>query len=176
MHKIRSWRAASIVVLGIFVSLVGAASLAEHTPGHDVLRGRGVKKTVVVTSTDDWTIFVDEWKNIRGAKTQITVPAGQRALLLMRFTAETVCYSGGPDFCSARILVDNREALPAAGRNFHIDSNYSGETFESQKGHAMDRSLEVGPGTYTVRVQGTAMEGLILTVDDWSLTVQSVRA
>jgi hypothetical protein len=165
---------AAVVAATAIVTAVATVAFANHASWHKVYRGRAPNKTVVVTGEQATQIGTNDWENITGARTEIRVPDGGRALLLMRFTAETVCYSGAPDFCAARIMVDDREARPASGRNFHIDSYYAGETFQSQKGHAFDRSIQVGPGTYTIRVQGTTMGNTILDVDDWSLTVERI--
>jgi hypothetical protein len=167
-------RLVGIVAATAVVTAVATIAFANHQPWHKVFRGKAPNKTVVVTGKEPTTIGTNDWQNIHGARTEIRVPDGGRALLLMRFTAETVCYFGGPESCAARIMVDDRQAKPASGRNFHIDSYYANETEESQKGHAFDRSIEVGPGTYTVRVQGTTMGNTILNVDDWSLTVERV--
>ena len=171
-----AFRIAGIVAATAIVTAVATIAFANHEPGHRVARGKAPNKTIVVTGEDPTEIGFPEWQTIDGAKTQIRVPNGQRALLLIRFTAETVCFFGGPDECAARVMVDARQARPASGRDFHIDSQYAGETDESQKGHAFDRSLEVGPGRYTIKVQGAAMGDNILRVDDWSMTVERVRA
>jgi hypothetical protein len=165
---------AGVVAATAIVTAVATIAFANHAPWHKVYRGKAPNKTVVVTGEQLTHIFTNDWENITGARAEIRVPRGGQALLLMRFTAETVCYSGAADFCAARIMVDDRQAHPASGRNFHIDSYYANETSESQKGHAFDRSLNVGPGNYTVRVQGTTMGNTVLDVDDWSLTVERV--
>jgi hypothetical protein len=175
MNKVtRPLRLVALMAATAIVTAVATVALANHEPWHKVFRGGGANKTIVVTGEQRTSIGTNDWQNIQGARAEISVPNGQRALLVMRFTAETVCFEGGPEACSARIMVDDRQARPASGRNFHIDSYYAGETSESTKGHAFDRSLRVGPGTYTVRVQGTTMGNTILDVDDWSLTIERV--
>lgn len=171
---VSSWRWPSAIAATVIVAAVATVALANHNPEHRVQKGKAPVKTVVVTGTEASTISLNQWKNIPGAKAKIKVPAGGRALIIARFTAETVCSSFAPDHCSARILIGGREGLPASGRDFHIDSNYGGETDESEKAHAMDRSLAVGPGKHIVKVQGAAMGGMVLRVDDWSLTVETI--
>jgi hypothetical protein len=168
-------RLAGVVAATAVVTAVATIAFANHAPWHKVFKGGAATRTVVVTGEEPTVFGDDNWANIQGAKTTIKVPNGERALLLVRFTGETVCYFGGPDFCSARVMIDDRQARPASGRDFHLDSNYGGETEESEKGHAFDRSLEVGPGTYTVKVQATAMDETVLRVDDWSMTVERIR-
>ena len=164
------------VALTVTVSAVGTFAFANHEPGHVIKKGKGPSKTVVVTDSQPFLIGSEDWTNLPGAKAKIKVPDGKRALLLARFTAETVCYAPpAPEECSARIMVDGKQALPASGKDFHIDSSYAGEDEESQKAHAFDRSLEVGAGTHVVKVQGAAMGSVILRLDDWSLTVERVN-
>jgi hypothetical protein len=169
-----AWSATGLVAATAIVTAIATVAFANHAPWHKVFKGRAPNKTVVVTGEQETEVIDDEWHGINGARTEIRIPNGERALILVRFTAETVCYFAGPDFCSVRVMVDGKQAKPASGRDFHIDSNYGGETEESEKAHALDRSLEVGPGRYTIKVQGTAMDSTILKVDDWSLTVERV--
>lgn len=171
---VSSWRWPSAIAATVIVAALATVAVANHNPGHKVLKGKAPLKTVVVTGTQDSFVDTNEWTNFPGAKAKIKVPDGGRALIVARFTAETVCSSFAPDHCSARILIGGREGLPASGRDFHIDSNYGSETDESEKAHAMDRSLEVGPGRHIVKVQGAAMGGMLLRIDDWSLTVETI--
>ena len=161
------------VLVAVAVISVGATySFANHNPGHKVQSGGKTTATVVATGEDVFTVQTNNWTTIPGATARVKVPDGGRALILARFTSEIVCHKPILDHCAMRIQVGQKSAHPASGRDFHIDSHYAGETYESEKGRAFDRSLEVGPGTYRVRVQGAAMGGVWLKVDDWSLTVK----
>jgi hypothetical protein len=165
-----------VAVMAATATVTAAATIAfaNHEPWHKVYTGGGPNKTIVVTGEQRTRFTTNDWENVNGARAEIRVADGQQALLVMRFTAETACFSGAVDFCSARIMVDDRQARPASGRNFHIDSYYANETSQSQKAHAFDRSLKVGPGVHVVKVQGTTMGNTILDIDDWSLTVERV--
>jgi hypothetical protein len=151
------------------------AAVANHAAWHKVMKGGRTSTVSVATGERPKLIQQLAWANIPGAKLKVTVPEGKHALLLMRFSAETTCYTNVLDYCSMRILVDDREGRPSAGRDFHIDSHYGDETEESQKGRAFARALEVGPGTHTVKVQGSTMNAQTLRVDDWHLTVEKVK-
>jgi ABC-type antimicrobial peptide transport system permease subunit len=168
-----------LATVGIVASVatvvaLATTSIANHAGGHHVENAKRATKVVALSGERAQTISTDEWVDIRGAKTSIRVPDGERALISARFTAETVCYAIFIENCSLRIMVDARQARPASGRDFHVDSNYSGESEESQKGHALDRTLKVGPGRYTIKVQGTQMGITNLRVDDWSLIVKRI--
>jgi hypothetical protein len=164
----------AVITVTATITALAAVGIANHAGWHKVLRGKRAEKVVALSGEREVFVLDDAWANIPGAKTEIRVPAGERALITTRFTAETVCYGLTIENCSLRVKIDDRQALQAAGRNFHVDSNYGGESEESQKGHALDRSLEVGPGLYTVKVQGIAMGATNFRVDDWSLIVKRV--
>jgi hypothetical protein len=61
--------------------------------------------------------------------------------------------------------------------NFAFDSTSGGtETVLGQESHSMDRSVIVGPGTYTVKAQWVVTHTDVrFRVDDWSLTVEMAR-
>jgi hypothetical protein len=94
---------------------------------------------------------------IPGMHTTISVPSGRRALLDIRFSAETMCSGGdvNPNWCIAEILVDGVEAAPGDGTDYALDSTDNGsETTASWEGHAMERVIVVGPGNHKVTVIG----------------------
>lgn len=164
-----------VLVAVAAITVAATVSFANHNASHKVQKAGPTSSTVVVTGEDTTTINTNNWTTINGATARVRVPDGGRALILARFTSEAVCYNIPIDHCAMRIQIDQRSAHPASGRDFHIDSHYGDETEESEKGRAFDRSLEVGPGRYKVRVQGTAMGGTIMKIDDWSLTVKRAK-
>ncbi len=115
-------------------------------------------------------------RRIPGTTISGTVPTGQTALILARFSAESVCYGGQQGhWCSVRILVGGVPAEPADGLDFAFDSVEADQfLYES---HSMDRSR--GPltaGSYLVRVQvAVTLSSVVFRLDDWSLTVERVR-
>lgn len=157
------------------ITVAATVSFANHNASHKVQKGGKTSSTVVVTGENPTIIDTNNWTTVNGATARVRVPDGGRALILARFTSEAVCYAVPFDHCAMRIQIDQKSAHPASGRDFHVDSRYASETDESEKGRAFDRSLEVGPGKYKVRVQGAAMGGVILKVDDWSLTIKRVK-
>jgi hypothetical protein len=107
----------------------------------------------------------------------LPIPSGHRDLLVLRFSGESVCWGGGIGVdgrCSLRILVDNTEANPAVGSEFSFDStNLGRETAGSHESQAIERSLCVGPGTHTVRVQfKTNRSDVAFQLDDYHFSVQ----
>src|SRR5829696_1436602 len=128
---------------------------------------------------------------IPGASTTVSVLRGEKGLILARYSAETICYivegttNTGDDRCSVRIMVEKNtqpvqevEACPCNQfANFAFDSTSGGaETVLGQESHSMDRSVIVGPGTYTVKAQWVVTHTDVrFRVDDWSLTVEMAR-
>jgi hypothetical protein len=116
-----------------------------------------------------------------GMSVQVTVPAGQTALLVARFSAESACYgddAGQPDWCIATITVNGNPMFPNTGTDFAFDSTDSGNaTSASWESHAMERWMKVGPGTYTVRVLGSVRQFGSTTPTFWTgereLTVEA---
>jgi hypothetical protein len=119
--------------------------------------------------------FVD----IPGAATSMTVPSGQRGLIIARFSAASQCGSINPDDdgCFVRILVGGIEAEPVAGGAFDMaaccPNSSNGDAFES---HQIERSIGALPsGRYPVRVQWQADAENQFMLWSWHLTVERAR-
>jgi hypothetical protein len=68
---------------------------------------------------------------------------------------------------SAAVLV---ELSPAAGLDFAYDSSATQQDFF--EGHAANRSIVLGPGTYKIKIQGAVgVSGVTFRFDDWHLQV-----
>ncbi len=107
-----------------------------------------------------------------GASTTITVPSGQTARLIARFSGESRCTVS---WCSLRIVVDGTEMLPASGINFAFDSGDGAD--DRFEGLAMDRTSKVlSAGTHTVKVEwALGGNNSSFWLDDWQLTVEEWR-
>ena len=132
---------------------------------------------------------------IPGASTTVSVPRGEKGLILARYSAETICYivegttNTGDDKCSVRIMVE--KITPSRCKRWRRAPATSSPTSPStarvearkpylpEESHSMDRSRIVGPGTYTVKAQWavthTDVTDVRFRVDDWSLTVEKAR-
>ena len=117
--------------------------------------------------------------NIPGAATTITVPGGQRGLIVARFSAASQCGSLNPDddSCFVRILVGGVEARPASAGAFDTaaccPNSSNGDSFES---HQIERSRgALSPGSYRVKVQWLAGAENEFTLSGWHLTVERAR-
>jgi hypothetical protein len=178
----------ALVVVAVGAVLAAQAAMAGGRTTTTV-EARGVTAVRVVRGSQATTeTRSGAYHTVPGAVTTITVPAGTRALILVRFSAESSC--GGDtvtSYCAVRIMIASSEGRPAAGDDFAFDSVDSSEAAGSLpdaccwESHSMDRSRgPLGPGTYEVRVQAKMISAgerpgrPILRLDDWSLVVERV--
>ncbi len=167
-------RTAGIVVVtalltaAVVTGVRSATAVTTTLAGDAVAKVRTVRSDTGVTRTGG-TAFVE----VPTAETTIVVPRGTRALLLIRFSAESNC-TGGTGWCTLRIMVDKVQATPAAGNSFAFDWASEGDEYEA---HSMERVRgPLGPGTYAVRVQWAVSDSsLSFWLDDWLLTIERVR-
>ncbi|MBI1886596.1 MAG: hypothetical protein HYS09_09845 [Chloroflexi bacterium] len=166
-----------------FLTAIAAAIVvvpAVADPAATTKSGGAITAVKVVRETDAQTTSSATFVDLPGASTTITVPSGEKALILARFSAESDCYGGAAnDWCSVRILIGGSEAAPASGTDFAFDSNEDGGAASqgNWESHSMDRSRgALGEGTYTVKVQWMTVDtGVTFRLDDWSLTVERVK-
>jgi hypothetical protein len=152
----------------------GVAPTAITTTAGGVITG-----VQVVTSSDVTTTSSLSFVDLPGATTTINVPAGTRAMLLARFSAESSCYNGTPGtfaHCGVRILVNGDDMNPNGDLAFDSTNNGT-ENIGSWEAHSIDASSPIlGPGNYKVKVQrAVSFANTQFWLDDWSLTVQRVK-
>jgi hypothetical protein len=168
----RMRRPVLLVAVAIVASLLASGVAVAVTSTE---YGGTIEDVGVARSTDLFT--TSESAEIPNATVKVTVPPGELGLILARYSAESKC--SGAKWCSVRIRIIHpggaiREMAPAAGLDFAFDSP-SAFPNDSPESHSMDRSVVVGPGTYTVRTQAVIVGGVggaSFTLDDWSLTVE----
>jgi hypothetical protein len=177
--------------IGLAVALVSLVALllvvvpAIGSPA-TTKSGKAITAVKVVRETAAQVTSSTSYVDLPGATTTITVPAGQRALILARFSAESNCVDGAAgDYCTTRVRIGGVSADPASETDFAFDSiddpsNCTNALFGTQCGWeslSMDRSRgPLGPGTYTVKVQWAVTDAAVnFRLDDWSLTVERVK-
>jgi len=173
--RTKIWKTATLVLATVLITLMTHSAIARHIAGTTV-SGTSITAVKVVRETASNETTSTSYVNLPGASTTITVPTGQKALILARFSAESVCYAGQQGhWCSVRILVGGVQAEPADGLDFGFDSVEADQfLYES---HSMDRSRgPLSAGSYLVRVQvAVTLSSVVFRLDDWSLTVERVR-
>jgi hypothetical protein len=160
------------------VGAVVGVTVAGAAGSRTAAAGGSIDRVSVVRSTETFNTSTKTFQTIPGASTQITVPAGEHALLIARFTTQQDCTvgDGSPTGnCMAKLLANTSEMKPASGGQI-IDSVSSGAAAGVKAG-VLDRSFgPVGPGTYTIKVQVRVTSSkMILEVTDWHLTVERVH-
>jgi hypothetical protein len=160
----------------IFIAALTCMILAGSMSAFAVrqkLTGKAVAGVTVITESQDSFLNSTSYQNLAGATATITVPADKVQLVQASFFAESSCTGEfGGNFCSLRILADGSEMSPSA---FEAPIEYAFDGVNAddfREGHAMQRSILLGPGTHTIQVQVAVSNSFTgLFVDDWSLTI-----
>ncbi len=162
----RSTRDTIAVALLFSTALASSAFAVRRTH-----TGKAAAAVTLVTESEISFIGSTSFQNLAGATTTITVPAGNVQLVEAEFTADSTCQGAfAENFCSVQILADGAEMNPVAAGDFAFDGVGTADDF--YEGHAMQRSIVLGPGKHTIQVQAlVTLSGMAFYLDDWSLTV-----
>jgi len=86
--------------------------------------------------------------DIDGMSVSMPVPAGQKALLVITFSANMLCATIDPTYdCEMQVLIDNNVAQPGV---IQVPAALSGEDATMR---SMQFVAQAGAGTHTVKVQ-----------------------
>jgi hypothetical protein len=173
--------AALVVALVVATATISSAITASTSvSGKSMTAAKVVRSTFGQSFNDDGgaTAATD----LSGAGTTINVPAGQKALLLIRFSADTACFggaSGGYDQCYVQVLVNGNAAGPGEVSFDNNNNNTEAVTTSLRDAHEMEWVKSVGAGTYTVQVQVRTDDSgccqVTFALDHWTLTVERIR-
>lgn len=159
-------------LLGWATPVHHAHSAVTAITGGAVTNVRGVVSVVrergSVTHSTSFT-------TLPGPRTTISVPAGHRAFLLIRFSGQAWCQGVSPHNCSIVVLVDGTEAAPLGGGNSHFASvNPSPENDESRSIERVSQRLDAGKHAVSVMWR-TSNSGVDFRMFLWTLVVEQVR-
>ena len=134
--------AAETVVLGVAVSKSGKAVTAVKT----------VTETTLATTES--SSFVD----LPAMSTTVSVPSGQKALLIITFSAEVTCAPEGASegTCVIQVLVDGTPAAPGHpifNSSHDQDGAFHDDQFESEANSIQFVAGPVSSGQHVVKVQ-----------------------
>lgn len=162
MLSLRKSLTAALVALTVAAPAFAAVT---HT-------GKAIFKTTVITETNSQFTTSTSFVSLPGASASITVPAGKKHLVNIRFSAESRCSgSAASAWCSVRILANGVEMLPNSGTDFAFDAN-NGSVDDFWESNAMERTLVLAEGTYNITVEYSALfSGLTFRLDDWTMAV-----
>jgi len=171
--------ATSVLVLTL---VAVAAAVATALTYSSTVTGTSVTQVKVVRSafpqqfTDDGGATTAT--SLGGGSASIRVPAGQNALLLIRFSAATACYGGNSGVshsCYVQALVDGTVVAPGEVSFDNNNTNTESSQFEA---HSMEWAKTVGAGTHTVRIKVRTDDSpcclLEFDLDPWTLTVERI--
>ncbi len=139
-----------ILGLGLAVVVLGGATGAALAVTSSVT-GKAQTQIKVVRENGQTASFTTKstvYADIPNATVSMTVPSGTNALLVARYQAHgSIIQNPG---CMARILVGSTTMEPSGNYAFFGQANVSESLATSG---SIERSLAVGPGTYTVKAQ-----------------------
>ncbi len=167
---------AAMLVVGSGVAVAVATKLSGGT----INQVRVARDSSATTTTSQSPV------DVPGASVRISVPSGQKGLILARFSAESACYNtdgiaNTGEWCTVNILAvkDGTGTVTYLGPGDDFAFDAAEASNEEWEAHAIDRSVVLGPGTYTVKVQyETSYSSSYETafrLDDWHLTVEKAK-
>jgi hypothetical protein len=172
VNAVRGRPFTSMVVMALLGATVAATAIAASEQAGGPITAVKVVREAQTGFSATSTSYVD----VPGATTNVTVSAGQRALILARFSAFSACFASASNVCSGylRILIGGVEGAPETGSVW--DNTPIGE--QDRRGiRTMERSRGgfggLPPGTYEVKVQARVdSTDTLMNLQDWHLTVE----
>ena len=170
MSKTKRASALAAIVMATVVSvLLVQVAIARVANPDSVTANGGLNQTKVARSNDEATSSSSSWINVAGMN--VRVNASGKSLILITFTAESTCFNASDtDWCSVRARVGSKSAQPDEGTSFAWQG---GTSINAYEGLAMTRSLIVGGGNHTVKIQMNANSNSF-RLDDMSFVVQVI--
>jgi hypothetical protein len=137
--------AACLLALGGLRAGLEAQSTFVANKGEKRLKVRYLEFCVLDTNSTTYVPIMS---------TQITIPAGWTSgRIVARFSTLTKCRPS--NYCSVQLLVNGALMSPGSGFDYAFDSPAGEEFGSNYESNSVERtSGELGPGTYTVAVQG----------------------
>lgn len=155
----------------VFLVLGGATALGAST----VFTAVGIEDIQVKTENTPFSTQSSTYVNVPGASATLTV-SNARAIRT-RYSAESRCNKGNGavgNQCQVRLIISpGGELNPVTTEGFAFDS-YDGAS-GTPEAQSMERiSNQLTSGTYTVRVQARTQNGVAFTIDDWTLSAETL--
>jgi hypothetical protein len=156
--------------------LAASVSSADAAGGRSVSTALGPSKVTVVRASfpvsdypgGQWVTTSNAWVTSPGAAVKITVPTGEKALIIVRFSPAVICEGAG--VCESRVVINGTPAEPDKAISFNAGSTSHWGVLYTE------RSLgPLSPGTYTVsgQVQTTyGLSGTTLYMRSFHMTIE----
>lgn len=173
-------RRASVVAIALLALLLAAETAVLAA----TYKRSGGPVNAVNTATANDKIYLGGpgVEDVTGMATTITVPAQERGLLVITFSASSDCafdatVVGSSGDCLGRVLVGNTLAQPGTvnfGQAF--SSDIADPIFPTLEPHSMQFVAgPLLPGQYLVKVQAWSTDAAVLVMTDRTLTVLRSR-
>jgi hypothetical protein len=163
-----SWRTG-----GVAAALLVFASLGVQVRAQDLLivssANEGAKRLRATNTTAPFFVTSGSFTTV--TTESVTIPTSlNQALIVARFSGESLCSGASGGFCSVRILVDGVEMNPADSATYGFDS--PGD--DPLGGNSSERTSGILlAGTHIVTVQAAVLNGATqFGIDDWQLTLE----
>jgi hypothetical protein len=163
------------------VTVFAAVAIAADA-GHKSASGHSITAVKLVSQTDTFggssggqTTSSNSFVTLPGATTTVSVPARQKALIVVIFTGSSACFGGAAaNGCLIRVTIGGVQANPTGLTIF--DSVQAGAGTDVNESHSVIKWRgPLGPGSYPVKVQWAANTGSSFNLRGWSMEVQRVR-
>jgi hypothetical protein len=170
-------RRSTLLILAVITALFLASGAAVALTS--VVSGGAINQVKVARSDEGVLTDSNSYVDVPGATVQVNVPAGTRALLLARFSAEAQCDTPQSGRCSVRIVAVRDGSIQELQPS-REDADFAGAD-GLMGSHSIDRSLLVNSGTYNVKAQYKAQafiagDPIFLALHSRSLTVERAKA
>ena len=162
-----------LVHSGRRLAVTGGTALAVVSTSAGGSQVQMLNRVTTSASVTSSTMFSD----VPGATAWWAFRRARTRLINARFTAESIAPGRSsrprrrvldPDRGPAHRWGDGR-AEPAGGSDYAFDTVAS----DGQEGHAMERSIRLGAGTYVIRAQRAVTSNAVsFRLDDWHLAVE----
>ena len=154
--------AMTLVLLLTVTTAVGAA-VYRYTNGGAVTQVR-----TATTTGDEWSTSSDSWVAVAGAQTSVTVPGGQKAVLIITFSTEFACL-GSSGYCAVAVYVDGNLITPN-----QVVLEYATGTTRSTSFQWISPKLNAG--THSIAMAGATSGTATLQLYARTLTVLRSKA
>jgi len=149
MSKLRKPAAIAVLALVAILAVEGAALAAAV--GRN---GKAVTAVRTLTSQGGTNFTTTNWIDVPDMKLFVTVPKDQKAILVITYSADTMC-SGNASYgavCLIRVTVDGQDTAPGG---VQWSYNYANETPESGVASMQWVAGPLSPGDHQVKVQAS---------------------
>ena len=161
-----------VVVIG---TLIAGLAVESTVLAATLVRGGGAVTAVqTVTANDQVYVNSDSPQTMPGMSLNVTVPPGEQALLVVTFSAATLCYGTPGSYCYLRARVDGQAISPG-----EVIFATTPDTANAISWEANSMQFVAGPvaaGQHTIDIRWRVeMSGVSFAVYGRTLTVLSSK-